>query len=61
VFDTFFTTKKRGQNLGLGLSISYNIVKNFGGQLSIDTEQETGASFSLQLPRYKQGSHERAG
>ena len=61
VFDTFFTTKKRGQNLGLGLSISYNIVKNFGGQLSIDTEQETGASFSLKLPRYKQGSHERAG
>ena len=61
VFDTFFTTKKRGQNLGLGLSISYNIVKNFGGQLSIDIEQETGASFSLQLPRYKQGSHVRAG
>ena len=61
VFDTFFTTKKRGQNLGLGLSISYNIVKNFGGNLSIDTEQETGASFSLQLPRYQQGIHERSG
>ena len=60
VFDTFFTTKKRGQNLGLGLSISYNIVKNFGGKLSIDTEQETGASFSLQLPRYQQGIHERS-
>ncbi|PWQ96432.1 two-component sensor histidine kinase [Leucothrix arctica] len=61
VFDTFFTTKKRGQNLGLGLSISYNLVKNFGGKLSIDTEQEIGATFCLQLPRHTQGIHERSG
>ena len=61
VFDTFFTTKKRGQNLGLGLSISYNIVKNFGGKLSIDADQEVGTTFCLQLPRHNQGNHERSG
>ena len=59
VFDTFFTTKRRGQNLGLGLSISYNIVKNFGGKLSIDTELEEGCSFCINLPRHKKGNNER--
>ncbi len=61
VFDTFFTTKKRGQNLGLGLSISYNMVKNFGGKLSIDAEQDVGTTFCLQLPRYRQGNDEQSG
>ncbi|PWQ98255.1 two-component sensor histidine kinase [Leucothrix pacifica] len=59
ILDPFFTTKKRGLNLGLGLSIAYNLVKGFGGKLTIDEGVEIGASFCIQLPRYKQGKHER--
>lgn len=49
IFDPFFTTKEVGQGLGLGLSISYNIVKDFGGQLSVQTSQWGGASFVVEL------------
>ena len=59
ILDPFFTTKKRGLNLGLGLSIAYNLVKGFGGKLTIDEDVETGATFCIQLPRYQQGKHER--
>ena len=58
IFDTFFTTKRRGQNIGLGLSISYNIIKNFGGNLSVDSEKAKGATFCIQLSRCNKGSHE---
>lgn len=53
IFDPFFSTKRRGQNLGLGLSISYNIVKNFGGKLSVDNHPQGGASFCIHLPEHR--------
>ena len=53
IFDPFFTTKPRGQSLGLGLAISYNIVKSFGGKLSVDNTPGSGASFRIQLPEYR--------
>lgn len=49
IFNPFFTTKDVGQGLGLGLSISFNIVKDFGGSLSAENRNEGGARFVLSL------------
>ena len=51
IFDPFFTTKDPGQGLGLGLSISYNIVKDFGGRLTGTNHSEGGALFTIELER----------
>ncbi|MEO0717561.1 MAG: ATP-binding protein [Pseudomonadota bacterium] len=49
VFDPFFTTKEIGQGLGLGLSISYNIIQDFGGHLSARNHPDGGADFVIEL------------
>ncbi|HVK92298.1 MAG TPA: ATP-binding protein, partial [Mycoplana sp.] len=49
IFDPFFTTKGVGKGLGLGLSIAYNIVKDFGGNLSVETQADGGAIFRVVL------------
>ena len=49
IFDPFFTTKEIGQGLGLGLSISYNIIKDFGGTLSAHNATGGGACFVISL------------
>ncbi|MBF9029833.1 sensor histidine kinase [Rhodobacterales bacterium HKCCE3408] len=49
VFDPFFSTKDPGKGLGLGLSISYNIMRDFGGALSAATHPDGGAVFSADL------------
>lgn len=49
LFDPFFTTKPTGQGLGLGLSISYNIVTDFGGTLTGENHPDGGAIFTLTL------------
>jgi two-component system C4-dicarboxylate transport sensor histidine kinase DctB len=49
IFDPFFTTKQVGSGLGLGLSISYNIMKDFEGDLRVANHPEGGAVFTLVL------------
>ncbi len=49
IFDPFFTTKQVGSGLGLGLSISYNIMKDFEGDLRVSNHPEGGAVFTLVL------------
>ena len=49
IFDPFFTTKEVGQGLGLGLSISFNIIKDFGGTLRATNHPEGGAVFTIAL------------
>ena len=49
IFDPFFTTKPPGKGLGLGLSISFNIVTDFGGTLTADNHRDGGAIFSVVL------------
>jgi two-component system NtrC family sensor kinase len=46
----FFTTKPVGQGSGLGLSLSYDIVKAHGGQLKLETRESQGSEFILIIP-----------
>ncbi|MBS1737319.1 MAG: two-component sensor histidine kinase [Bacteroidetes bacterium] len=50
IFQPFFTTKPTGQGTGLGLSLSYDIVKAHGGTLNVETKKGEGAEFIIQLP-----------
>jgi signal transduction histidine kinase/ketosteroid isomerase-like protein len=50
IFQPFFTTKPTGQGTGLGLSLSYDIVKAHGGELIVETKEGEGAEFIIQLP-----------
>ncbi len=49
IFQPFFTTKPTGQGTGLGLSLSYDIIKAHGGDLKVETEEGKGSSFVIQL------------
>ena len=50
IFQPFFTTKPTGQGTGLGLSLSYDIVKAHGGELKVHTKEGEGSEFIIQLP-----------
>jgi signal transduction histidine kinase len=50
IFQPFFTTKPTGQGTGLGLSLSYDIVKAHGGELKVETKEGDGSAFIVQLP-----------
>jgi signal transduction histidine kinase len=50
IFQPFFTTKPTGQGTGLGLSLSYDIIKAHGGELKVETMEGEGSSFLIFLP-----------
>ena len=50
IFQPFFTTKPTGQGTGLGLSLSYDIVKAHGGEFKVETKERLDAEFIIQLP-----------
>jgi len=50
IFQPFFTTKPTGQGTGLGLSLSYDIVKAHGGEIHVETIEGECATFIIQLP-----------
>jgi two-component system, NtrC family, sensor kinase len=50
IFQPFFTTKPTGQGTGLGLSLSYDIVKAHGGELKVETKDGEGTVFIINLP-----------
>jgi len=50
ILQPFFTTKPTGEGTGLGLSLSYDIVKAHGGELKVETKVGAGSTFIIQLP-----------
>jgi signal transduction histidine kinase len=50
IFQPFFTTKPTGQGTGLGLSLSYDIVKAHGGEIKVNTKEGNGTEFIIELP-----------
>jgi len=50
IFQPFFTTKPSGEGTGLGLSLSYDIVRAHGGQIKVETNADKGSEFIIRLP-----------
>jgi signal transduction histidine kinase len=50
IFQPFFTTKPTGIGTGLGLSLSYDIVKAHGGEIKVNSKEGEGAEFTMELP-----------
>ena len=50
IFQPFFTTKPTGSGTGLGLSLSYDIIKAHGGEIKVQTKEGEGSEFIIQLP-----------
>ena len=50
IFQPFFTTKPTGSGTGLGLSLSYDIIKAHGGEIKVETKENEGTEFMIQLP-----------
>jgi signal transduction histidine kinase len=50
IFQPFFTTKPTGVGTGLGLSLSYDIVKAHGGEIKVKTKEGEGSEFIIELP-----------
>jgi PAS domain S-box-containing protein len=50
IFEPFFTTKETGKGTGLGTSISFGIIKDYGGTIEIDSVEGEGACFTIKFP-----------
>ncbi len=54
IFDPFFTTKSPGEGTGLGLWMSYDIVRNYNGEILVESEVGKGSKFILIFPEYEE-------
>jgi ligand-binding sensor domain-containing protein/signal transduction histidine kinase len=55
LFDPFFSTKPIGEGIGLGLSVSYGIIKDHNGNIQVDSKEGNGTSVTVYLPLFKIG------
>jgi two-component system NtrC family sensor kinase len=63
IFDPFFTTKERGQGTGLGLTITYGLIKKLHGDLAVESKKNVGTTFIITLPvsiQEETGDHENS-
>ncbi|WP_028315932.1 response regulator [Desulfatibacillum aliphaticivorans] len=56
IFDPYFTTKELGKGTGLGLAVAYGIVKEYGGEIKLNTSPGAGSTFSVYLPLIKEAA-----
>ncbi len=61
VFEPFYTTKPVGQGTGLGMSITYRVIKNHNGEISVDSELGKGTTFTIKLPINYEKTGENSG
>jgi PAS domain S-box-containing protein len=50
LFEPFFSTKKKGKGVGLGLSVVYGIIQEHGGSIQVQSEEGRGTTFTIELP-----------
>ncbi|HEX2964595.1 MAG TPA: ATP-binding protein, partial [Syntrophorhabdaceae bacterium] len=60
IFEPFFTTKEVGQGTGMGLAVVYAIVRNLGGNVTVESTEGVGSIFNVFLPVATVTSHETA-
>ena len=58
IFDPFFSTKGDG-GTGLGLSVSYGIIKNHKGDIRVESKVGVGTTFTIELPQYNNRGEDR--
>jgi two-component system cell cycle sensor histidine kinase/response regulator CckA len=51
IFDPFFTTKEKGKGTGMGLAITYGVIKEYGGEITVDSQLGRGTVFHIYLPQ----------
>jgi signal transduction histidine kinase len=65
IFDPFYTTKDPGKGTGLGLALSYNIIKKFNGDITVESREGAGSTFTIILPEetadHAENEHPRRG
>jgi C4-dicarboxylate-specific signal transduction histidine kinase len=54
IFDPFYTTKEAGKGTGLGLSITYNLVKDFRGDIDLESAPDVGTTFTITFPIHQE-------
>jgi two-component system NtrC family sensor kinase len=58
IFEPFYTTKKEGKGVGLGLSVSYGIIERHGGKIDVNSVVGQGSTFIIELPLHSIGDGE---
>jgi signal transduction histidine kinase len=56
IFDPFYTTKEIGEGTGLGLFVTYSLVQNMNGDISVESQKGKGTSFQVEFPIENKGS-----